>query len=325
MRLRNVVLPATILLGVISAVVVINQTAQAVTLADRVHPAFGTAVLWGLLGLYGVCIGVPILLFLRLPKPLAPPPTEESPGFPAHAAALARRLQGNPLLEGRTVSSREEIREALRILDGRADEIIRETGSQTFIGTAVSQNGSLDAVIVLLAQTRMIWRIAHAYWQRPTPRDLVSLYTNVATTAFLAGQLEDLDLSEQVQPLVGAVVGSVGGAVPGLQAASTLLVTSVATGAANAFLVLRVGILARMFCGALILREPRTLRRLAAAQAAQMLGAIVRAGAQRVAAAVWGAAASRAGGAAREFRDSVRQRLRMLVRRRGSATPGSAG
>jgi hypothetical protein len=320
--LRNAALLAAILLCVACAVFLINQTVQAVALADRVHPALGTSVLWGLLALYAVCVTVPVVMFLRLPKPLTPPPTEESPGFQEHLTALGRRLRENRLLAGRAVSSREEIREALRILDGRADEIIRQSGSQVFIATAVSQNGSLDGLMVLLAQSRMIWRIAHVYLQRPTPRDLISLYANVTSTALVASQLDDLDLSEQAQPLVSAVVGSFAGAIPGLQAASTLLVTSIATGTANAFLVLRVGILARTYCGAVTLPETRTLRRMAAAQAAQMLGTIARDGARRVATAFWNATATRASEAARGFRDSVTQGVKMMVQRR--STPEKA-
>jgi len=202
---------------------------------------------------------------------------------------------------------------AIRTLDRRADEIIRGTGSQVFITTAVSQNGSLDGLMVLLAQTRMLWQIARVYYQRPTVRELAVLYGNVASTAFVATQLDDLDLAEQVQPLVSGVLGSAAGSVPGLQAASSLLVNSIVTGTANAFLTLRVGIIAKRYCGALVLPEPRALRRLAVSQAAQMLGTIARDGARRVGGAFWAAAKGRMGDAARGFGDSVKLAVRALA------------
>jgi TRAP-type C4-dicarboxylate transport system permease small subunit len=53
----------SLLLLISFAVIVVNQTSQLVTLADRVHPTFGTAVFWSLIALYGFCLIVP--LFLR--------------------------------------------------------------------------------------------------------------------------------------------------------------------------------------------------------------------------------------------------------------------
>lgn len=315
--LRTAALLLSLFLVAAFAVFLVTQTVQVVGLADRVHPVLGTGVLWGLLLLYAVCALVPLVVMLRLPKPLRPPASEASPEFPAHLRALGLRLQGNPLLRGRALSSREDIEAALRVLDGRADEIIRGTGSQVFITTAVSQNGSLDGLMVLLAQTRMLGQIARVYYQRPTVRELAFLYGNVASTALVATQLDDLDLTEQVQPLVSGVLGSAAGSVPGLQAASSLLVNSIVTGTANAFLTLRVGIIAKRYCGALVLPERRALRRLAVSQAAQMLGTIVRDGARRVGGAFWATAKARMGDAARGFGESVKQVVRALAQRLG--------
>lgn len=310
---RNVLVLLSVLLVVAFVVFLVNQTVQAVGLADRVHPTLGTAVLWTLLLLYVVCALVPCVLLLRLPRPLKPPASEASPGFETHLKALSLRLRGNPLLQGQALSSRQDIEAAIRTLDGRADEIIRGMGSQVFITTAVSQNGSLDGLMVLLAQTRMLWQIARLYYQRPTVRELAILYGNVASTALIASQLDDLDLAEQVQPLVSGVLGSAAGSVPGLQAASVLLVNSVVTGTANAFLTLRVGIIAKRYCGALVLPERRVLRRLAVSQAAQMLATIARGGAKRVGGAFWSASKTRMGDAARGFGESVRQAVGALA------------
>lgn len=315
--LRNVVVLVSVLLIVAFLVFLVNQTVQVVGLADRLHPLLGTGVLWALLLLYAACGLVPCAMLLRLPRPLRPPASEGAPEFEAHLEALSLRLRGNPLLGGHALSSRQDIEAALRVLEVRADAIIRGTGSQVFITTAVSQNGSLDGLMVLLAQSRMLWQIARVYYQRPTLRDLAALYANVASTALIASQLDDLDLAEQVQPLVSGVLGSAAGAVPGLNAASALLVNSVVTGTANAFLTLRVGIVAKRYCGALVVPERRALRRLAASQAAQMLGAIARDGAKRVAGAFWMASKARAGDAARGFGESVMQVLRALAQRLG--------
>lgn len=264
------------------AVIVVNQTAQLVELADRVNPNLGSAVFWSLVALYGFCILVPIFLIMRLPKPLRPPASETDPAFPRHLERLGKRLSRNPLLADQSIEGRPEIDAALITLDSAADARSKAAASQVFITTAISQNGSLDALLVLAAQSKLILEIARVYYQRPTVRDLIFLYTNVGATAFIAGELEDLDLSEQVQPVITSVLGSAAGVIPGLGTATNLFVNSVVTGTGNAFLTLRVGAITKQYCRAQVLPERRTIRRVAVIEAAGMLGSIAREGAARV-------------------------------------------
>src|SRR5512141_905560 len=107
MRKRLVVITALLGLLLLAGFVVflISQTAQVVALADRVHPALGQVVLWGLLGLYAVCVVVPVLLLLRLPAPLAPPSTDAGPAFERHLGALTDRLRRNPLVSDRPLGT----------------------------------------------------------------------------------------------------------------------------------------------------------------------------------------------------------------------------
>lgn len=263
-----------------------NQTALLVALADRVSPLLGSIVFWSLVTLYVFCIGVPAFMIATLPSPLRLPAATDGPEYERYIAKLQKRLGLNPHLAARP-SSPAEVSEALTQLDGVADRRIREAASQVFVTTAISQNGSLDALLVLAAQSKLVLEVARIYYQRPTLRDLVTLYANVAGTAFIAAELEDIDLSEQVEPLLTAVVGSGVGAVPGFGAATTLFVSSVTTGTGNAFLTLRVGIITKQYCRALARPERRSVRRLAAVQALGMLGGIARDGAAHVAAAIW--------------------------------------
>ena len=94
------------------------------------------------------------------------------------------------------------------------------------------------------------------------------------------------DLAEIVQPVLSTVFGSAASAVPGLQVASTVFTTSVISGTANAFLTLRVGVIAQEYSRALLRPARRTLRRAAVVRAAGMLGGIVTSGAGKVASAV---------------------------------------
>ena len=298
---------------------VVNQTAQLVSLAAAFHPDLGTAVLGVLLVVYAVCLLVPLVLLVRLPKPLQPPLVDEGRAFERHLRALGRRLEGNERAGPGPFRTREEIEAGLERLGARADDVARRAGSEVFITTAVSQHGSLDALVMLGIQAKMIWRIAHVYHQRPGLRELVHLYANVGATALIAGELEDLDVSDHVQPVVSGVFGSVAGSVPGLQTASTVFVTSVLGGATNAFLTLRVAMIAKQYCAALTSRPRRSLRRAAVVQAGAMLGGIVRTGARRVSGALLTASGRTVSGTARHLGRRVRAAGQALADRIGPA------
>ncbi len=269
------------------AIIVLNQAFQLVELADRIHPAFGTAVLITIIVVFLVGIGLPLHAYLRLPKPLIPPRQTEGPQFERYRERLSRRLASNPLLASQPPGHPLSIEASLARLDEIADRRTRDVASQVFLATAISQNGSVDALVVLGAQGKLVLDIATIYYQRPTLRDLAYLYANVAATAFIAGELDDIDVAEQMQPIVTAVLGSSVAAIPGMSAAASLFVNSVVTGTGNAYLTLRVGIVTRQYCGHRKGGDRKGIRRSAAVQALPLLGSIVRDGAASVASAIW--------------------------------------
>lgn len=275
---------------------VINQTAQVVELASHLSPGFGTALLWFLIGLYALLLIGAALFFLRLPEPLHPPRSEAEPHFSRHLDALRKRLAVNPRLKGADLSTRSGIQKGLQDLGSVCDGIIRSSAEAVFVTTAISQSGRLDAMVVLAANFRMILRIAGIYMQRPALRDLLYLYANVAGTAFAAVELDETEIGDQVEPILSSALGALSLSIPGVQAASSLVVTSILTGAANAFLTLRVGVIARRYCGALVLLDRRALRRSATAESAKLLGAIVKAGTTRISKALWNASLGKVGG-----------------------------
>ena len=108
-----------------------------------------------------------------------------------------------------------QVEAAIAHLSKEADLVVRRTASTVFLSTALMQNGRLDGLIVLFTQIQMVGRIARIYVQRPSPRELVRLYANVGSTAFVASGLESLDLGEMVAPLAVSVVPALKSGIPG--------------------------------------------------------------------------------------------------------------
>jgi len=244
--------------------------------AGRINPALVPWVFWGLLGVVLASLAWWAALILVRPRPLlvhADPTPEELAGF---RRELVKRLSKNRVLKDSGVSVRDEsgLELGLEVLRRRADEEIRSTAKRVFIGSAVSQNGRLDSLVVLFLISRLAWRISKLYAQRPHYRELVNLYVNIAATSFLAGSIEEFGIEEYIHELMGPLVaGSALGVMPGAEAVASTVTSSVLSGSTNALLTMRCGIVARNYMS-LDLDRRGAMRRSATLEAAGMFMSI---------------------------------------------------
>jgi hypothetical protein len=297
---KKIVLVVAAFIVVVFSVFLFNQTMQIVQSARTINAGFGNGVLCGLLFTYCILLTTPFVIWFRLPKRMRPPETTEGEAYDRFLLDFKKRLSRHPRLRGLALDSTDDIESALQTLDKHADDIVTSTASAVFLSTAVLQSGRLDVLVVFAAQTRLIWQIAHVYYQRPSLRDFVQLYANVASTAFIAAGIEDID----VDVLVGTIFGSTVAAIPGMH----LLASSVLSGSANAFLTLRVGMITKEYCRCTVRIEKTGLRRAATLKAAKLLGSIVREGTVKLSKATMSAS-----------RTKLSQAFERVTRRRGTS------
>ena len=297
---KRIALAVAAFILVVFAIFLFNQTMQIVQSARTLNVAFGSVVLWGLILTYCILLAAPFVLWFRLPKRILPPAVAEGPEFDRFLLDFKKRLSRHPRLRGLPLNSPADVDAALQTLDKHADDVVTSTASAVFLSTAVLQSGRLDVLVVFAAQTRLIWQVAHVYYQRPSLRDFVQLYANVASTAFIAAGIEDID----VDVLVGTIFGSTVAAIPGMH----LLASSVLSGSANAFLTLRVGMITKEYCRCTVRLEKAGLRRAATVKAAKLLGSIVREGTVKLSKATMTAS-----------RTKLSQVFNSVIRRRGAA------
>lgn len=173
------------------------------------------------------------------------------------ARELALRLRGNPHireagLPAPPVGEEDEayLNSCLELLRQKADAEIRQTARRVFLATSLSQNGRLDALIVLVSLCRLVWRVSGIYNQQPHPREVASLYWAVFSSTFLALSLEELDLTTEITVGFGESFQAMApaGLTAGIPFAGSALQTftnSVIDGTANCYLTLRAGIITR--------------------------------------------------------------------------------
>jgi Domain of unknown function (DUF697) len=274
-------------MSVCVASMIIAGATSLISLAERIHPVAGTVLFWCICLATGFFALYCVVAYARLPAALTPPDETSGPKHETYLQALRSRLASNPRTREMPLATTVEVEAAIAELSKEADFVVRRTASTVFLSTALMQNGRLDGLIVLFTQIQMVGRIARIYVQRPSPQELLRLYANVAGTAFIAGGLESLDLGEMVAPLAVSVVPALKGGIPGLSGISALLVKCVSNGAANAFLTLRVGEVARRYCELTSRHSPEAIRRSATAAAVQHLGRIVRENGALVVRKIW--------------------------------------
>ncbi len=119
------------------------------------------------------------------------------------------------------------------------DRIIVKHSKTVLMTTAISQNGNLDMLAVIMSNIRMLKAIVEACGFRPSYVDLGKLGLNVAVTAMIAEGLEDVRFHEIMPSKFGEAITD----VPFLRTATN----SVFQGVANGMLTCRIGIVTRRY------------------------------------------------------------------------------
>lgn len=281
--IQRLMLFVGLFLSLIFLLFVINQIHLIQQLASEINQSFGKFILVTCSFLLLVLFLIPFFIYFRLPAPLIHP-TDEA-GIPAYEKKLRSRWKNHPFLvaEKLDLESAGGLDQARIILQKESNRIIQRNASAVFLTTAISQNGRLDGLTVLATQIRMVWQIAKLYKQRPSLREMSWLYGNVAITTLLAAELEDMDISEQVEPIINSVMGtSASKSIPMFGNVTEVIMDSMLQGSVNAFLTLRVGIICRQYCSSTKLPSRFSIRKNAFAEAALLLGNLVTRGSSQV-------------------------------------------
>lgn len=303
--------PAFFLLGGF-ILFMLNQIAGLARLCSAYFPASYNYVLFGLSGLFLIICLSPLVIHLCRPGPLVMPDNPTPAQQREFIRKLRKRLRSNKYIREATLplSTTEDLDNALEHLDRISTQKMKTVASRIFLSTAISQNGQLDSFIVLGTLTKLVWDVSKIYNQRPSMRDMVAVYANVAGTAFFASAVEELDIQAQIEAIMSPVLaGSALGLIPGASGLTSIVTASILDGSTNAFLALRVGIITRGHFNFHAERNSPGYRRAVLREAAGMLLSIAMGSTKTITTAylktITGAAGEKAASAARKVVDST--------------------
>lgn len=217
-------------------------------MVSSLHPGTGLFLKYALslLVLVGLCwlVGAFVIRPESLIAPVDPTPEEKA----RYLKKLGRRLRKNRLLKKcDKCSASDSIEKKLSVLNEMANEEIKNTAKKVFLSTAISQNGRLDSLVVFLSTAFLVWKVSHIYNQRPSLREMFSIYTNVVGSSFVSYGIDEIDIKTQINALVEPLMAHAVGHVPIVSSITSSFANAFFHGAVNCILVSRVGIITKNY------------------------------------------------------------------------------
>lgn len=256
--------PFIIGIGVFGGITLFNQLNMfATTISGKYEKGYYIA--WGLFIIIGIFMMLPVIRFLMLPRAIERPyidsPADEKRKFyytykkrilkeyNKNKSKLHEYVERDTIKELEAANSIRTIKNALaqieKGMDEKADKEIKKYAKAIFTATAISQNGTLDAIFILKLQVELIWKLACIYNQKPRYKEVISIYTGVLANALAATAISELSVQEVTETLIRQVTGGMSSVfTKGL----SKIIDSVFDGTCNALLSLRVGFLAKDYC-----------------------------------------------------------------------------
>lgn len=280
---RKIAIGLGIFFGIILFLFIVNQFFGFYDLLYRIHPylAIGLTSLVGLIIIYIVVrLGY---LWFNSSKALVLSENPSQEEYDQYLENTISLLKKNRFLkdfdfENENLTNADKVSLAFKELDNQTFPYIRTTANEIFLSTAISQNGALDSILILVSLLRMIWRLANVYQTRPSIKSIFKLYLQVGSVMFMARSIEDSDLIEdQMEVIIASILGdSLLSTIPGFKSVSNLVISSIMEGSVNALLSLRVGAISQAYLG---MESPQTktfIKKYASLLSLKYLGSIVR-------------------------------------------------
>ena len=209
----------------------------------NIHEYLGYFFLIFILFIFIYFAVVPVFKIFMIPKSFSP--TKNKDEINTIYLKRLKRFEKNKLLQtydfNSTKSSEQKYNESVNVLQNEVSLIRKQYISKIFYSTAVSQNGFLDAIIILSASINIVKEIFITYNGRVSNKDLFSIGRKVYTAMAIGG-------SEGVEYATDEIISSL--ASDGLKSIPFIdkIMGSIADGFVNAMLVTRISFITENYC-----------------------------------------------------------------------------
>lgn len=236
--------------------VIARELLQLYVLMSSIHPLVGYATLALLAGAVFYFIVIPICKILTIPKNYAP--TTEEKLVPALIRRRFKNFRKNPFLaesEFDVEAVSEDVagyQQVIKQLKTRAETIRKKYVLQLFYSSSVSQNGFLDAILILSSSVNLVKELFLLYHGRVSNRDLWAIARKVYFSMAIGGS-EGIEYA--TQEFFSKFATDSFKSIP----FADKILGSLADGFVNAALLTRISLITENYCNTLHIKSDRDL------------------------------------------------------------------
>jgi len=224
--------------------------------ARALDPLLGYLILAVLLLVLVYFVFLPVYRILTMP--VAPGPVAQKEEENELIRKRVERFSRNPYLKAQGVLRPDETdkatyyHEIMQILSKECSKIRQRYVAQLFYASSVSQNGFIDAVLVLSSSVNMVKEIFILYNGRVNTRDLINIAKKIYFAIAIAG-------SEGIEYVTEEIITKLGSqsmkSIPFLDK----ILGSIADGFLNALLLNRISFITENYCRLTVVPNPKKL------------------------------------------------------------------
>lgn len=224
---------------------------------NAVHPYLAYGFILLAAGVLVYFVGIPVYRILKIPK--APAPLTSEDNLEKELDKRFELLEKNPYLQsvGYDLSSvsrtREGYEEVMKVMKKESAKIRNKYVNSLFYSSAISQNGFIDAILILSSSVNLVKDTFIHYNGRVTNRDLLVIGKQIYYSMAIGG-------SETVEYATGEIFSKL--STEGMRSIPFFdkILGSLADGFVNAALLTRVALITDNYCSKLIISSERELR-----------------------------------------------------------------
>lgn len=222
-----------------------------------VHPYVAYAFIALAAGVLIYFVGIPVYRIIKIPK--APTPLRSGEHLDKELPKRFERLEENPYLQSigydlaPVPRTKEGYGQVMKILGKESAHIRSRYVNRLFYSSAISQNGFIDAVLILSSSVNLVKETFVLYNGRVSNRDLWIIGKQVYYSMAIGG-------SETVEYATGEIFSKL--STEGMRSIPFFdkILGSLADGFINAALLTRVALITDNYCSKLIIESERDLR-----------------------------------------------------------------
>jgi len=201
--------------------------------------------------------GIPLYRIIKIPK--APAPLKSEANLEKELPKRFARLAENPYLKsiGYDLSSqphtRDGYQQVMKVMRKESGRIRSKYVNRLFYSSAISQNGFIDAILILSSSVSLVKETFVLYNGRVSNRDLWGIGKQVYYSMAIGG-------SETVEHATGEIFSKL--STEGMRSVPFFdkILGSLADGFVNACLLTRVALITDSYCSTLVIRSEKDLR-----------------------------------------------------------------